>query len=163
MAADSVRVVSSKPAVEIRRAGVADLDLLVPLFDAYRQFYRQPADPVTAREFLAARLEGEESIVLLATSGTGGCGFVQIYPSFCSVAAQPIWILYDLFVDPSARQQGVARRLMLAAALLASETGARRLVLSTADDNHAAQALYESLGYRRDTVFRHYELNLEEP
>jgi ribosomal protein S18 acetylase RimI-like enzyme len=153
--------VSSELVVEIRKAEVVDLDLLVPLFDAYRQFYRQRADPLTARGFLTARLEREESVVLLATSGALGRGFVQLYPSFCSVAARPIWILYDLFVDPSVRQQGVARRLMQAAAALASATGAQRLVLSTADDNHAAQALYESLGYRRDTVFRHYELNLE--
>ena len=152
----------SEQPVEIRKAGVEDLDLLVPLFDAYRQFYRQRPDPLTARGFLASRLEREESVVFLATTGAMGCGFVQLYPSFCSVAARPIWILYDLFVDASVRRQGVGRRLMQAAGSLASATGAQRLVLSTADDNRAAQALYESLGYRRDTVFRHYELNLEE-
>ena len=30
--------------MELRRAGPADLSLLVPLFDAYRRFYRQPPD-----------------------------------------------------------------------------------------------------------------------
>ena len=134
----------------------------MPLFDAYRQFYGQRPDPVTARGFLASRLEREESVVFLAASGTVGRGFVQLYPSFCSVAARPIWILYDLFVNASVRRQGVGRRLMQAAGSMASATGAQRLVLSTADDNRAAQALYESLGYRRDTVFRHYELNLKE-
>jgi ribosomal protein S18 acetylase RimI-like enzyme len=155
--------VRAEQAVEIRKAGVDDLDLLVPLFDAYRQFYKQRADPLTAREFLAARLERGESVVFLATRGGAGCGFVQLYPSFCSVAARPIWILYDLFVDRSVRREGVARRLMEAARSLASATGAQRLVLSTANDNRGAQALYESLGYRRDNVFWHYELNLEAP
>ena len=37
----------------IRRASAADLDVLVPLFDAYRVFYAQPSDPVRARDFLA--------------------------------------------------------------------------------------------------------------
>lgn len=152
----------SDQSVEIRRAGVEDLDLLVPLFDAYRQFYGQRADPLTARGFLASRLEREESVVFLATTGAMGCGFVQLYPSFCSVAAGPIWILYDLFVNTSVRRQGVARRLMQTAGSMAFATGALRVVLSTADDNRAAQALYESLGYRRDTVFRHYELHLKE-
>jgi ribosomal protein S18 acetylase RimI-like enzyme len=101
--------------------------------------------------------------VFLATSDTVGYGFVQLYPSFCSVAARPIWILYDLFVAPAARGHGYGRRLMQAARSLASATGAQRLVLSTADDNRTAQALYESLGYRRDTVFRHYELTLQDP
>ena len=154
---------SSEQPIEIRRAGVADLHLLAPLFDAYRQFYRQPADPVLARQYLASRLERKESVVFLAASDTVGCGFVQLYPSFCSVAARPIWILYDLFVAPAARGHGYGRRLMEAARSLASETGAQRLVLSTADDNRTAQALYESLGYRRDTLFRHYELTLQDP
>jgi ribosomal protein S18 acetylase RimI-like enzyme len=155
--------VSSEQPLEIRRATVADLHLLGPLFDDYRQFYRQPADPALARQYLASRLEREESVVFLAASAIVGYGFVQLYPSFCSVAARPIWILYDLFVAPAARGQGYARGLMEAARSFASATGAQRLVLSTADDNRTAQALYESLGYRRDTVFWHYELTLQDP
>ena len=154
---------SAEQAVEIWRAGVSDLHLLAPLFDAYRQFYHQPSDMVAARQYLASRLERQQSVVFLAASDTVGYGFVQLYPSFCSVAAQPIWILYDLFVAPAARGRGHGRRLMEAARSFASETGAQRLVLSTADDNRTAQALYESLGYRRDTVFRHYELTLQDP
>ena len=153
---------SSERPIEIRRAGVADLQLLAPLFDAYRQFYRQAADPAIARQYLASRLEREESVVFLAASDGVGYGFVQLYPSFCSVAARPIWILYDLFVAPAARGRGYGRHLMQAARAFASATGAQRLVLSTADDNSTAQALYESLGYRRDTVFRHYELILQD-
>jgi len=155
--------VSSEQPLEIRRAGVADLHLLAPLFDDYRQFYHQPADLVLARQYLASRLEREESVVFLAASDTVGYGFVQLYPSFCSVAVRPIWIVYDLFVAPAARGQGHGRRLMQAARSFAAATGAQRLVLSTADDNHTAQALYESLGYSRDTVFRHYELTLQDP
>jgi ribosomal protein S18 acetylase RimI-like enzyme len=155
--------VSAEQAVEIRRARISDLHFLAPLFDAYRQFYHQPADVVVARQYLASRLEREESVVFLAASDTVGYGFVQLYPSFCSVAAQPIWILYDLFVAPAARSQGHGRRLMQAARSFASATGARRLVLSTADDNRTAQTLYESLGFRRDTGFRHYELTLQDP
>jgi hypothetical protein len=30
--------------MDLRRAETADLPLLVPLFDGYRQFYRQPSD-----------------------------------------------------------------------------------------------------------------------
>ncbi len=52
--------------VEVRQATVADLNLLVPLFDAYRQFYRQPSDPERARRFLLERFEQNQSVIFLA-------------------------------------------------------------------------------------------------
>ncbi|MGI8561687.1 MAG: hypothetical protein ACR2J7_09720 [Luteimonas sp.] len=52
--------------IVVRRADIADLDALVPLFDAYRVFYQQDSDPATARDFLDARLRRGESVILLA-------------------------------------------------------------------------------------------------
>ena len=43
---------------------------------------------------------------------------------------------------------------------LAEETGARSIELTTARSNTRAQALYESLGYRRDEEFFSYSLGL---
>ena len=34
----------------IKKATVSDLELIVPLFDAYRVFYKQGSDPTAARE-----------------------------------------------------------------------------------------------------------------
>ncbi len=42
----------------------------------------------------------------------------------------------------------------------AMAAGAIRLDLSTGEANHSAQALYESLGFVRETDFRHYSLPL---
>ena len=83
-------------------------------------------------------------------------GFCQLYPSFCSVIAQPIYTLYDLFVAPEARKSGAGRALMQAAHEHAKQHGFARLDLSTAGTNHKAQALYESLGWVRDEVFLYY-------
>ena len=150
--------------IDIRRAGAEDVDVLAPLFDAYRQFYRQPPDLALARRFLIERLGREESVVWLAhTVGAGapvGCGFTQLYPLFSSVACRPIWILYDLFVAPAYRRAGVGRRLMEAAHTFARSTGAATVELDTAHTNTSAQILYEALGYRRDLEFRHYVLTL---
>jgi hypothetical protein len=46
-----------EPNITVRRAGASDLDLLVPLFDQYRHFYRQPSDVALARRFLLERLQ----------------------------------------------------------------------------------------------------------
>ena len=145
----------------IRPASITDLDTLVPLFDGYRQFYRQAADQARARRFLAERLTRHESLILLALDGTGaGIGFTQLYPLFSSVRAVRTYLLNDLFVAATARRQGVARALLIAAAEYARDLGAASLSLSTALDNLPAQALYESVGWQRDRGFCEYGLVL---
>jgi ribosomal protein S18 acetylase RimI-like enzyme len=148
--------------VTVRRALPADLDLLVPLFEGYRAFYKRAPDPRAVRDFLAARLSRGDSVIFVATSGAAatGAGFVQLYPIFSSLRMRPAWILNDLFVEKAYRKQQVARRLMEAARALAAETGAASLALQTAPDNAPARQLYESLGYRQEQSFLTYVLDL---
>jgi GNAT superfamily N-acetyltransferase len=145
----------------IHLAALADLETLVPLFDGYRQFYRQAADPERARSFLAERLAHHESEILLAQDEIGaGLGFTQLYPLFSSVRAVRTYLLNDLFVAAPARRGGVAKALLIAAADHARHLGAAGLSLSTALDNLPAQALYESLGWQREQGFCEYALVL---
>lgn len=145
----------------VRPATLHDLDALVPLFDGYRQFYGKPSDEDGAREFLTARLRLNESQILLARDAHGAAlGFTQLYPLFSSVRMVRTWLLNDLFVAAGARRQGVAKALLEAAAAHAKKLGAASLSLSTAHDNLPAQALYESLGWQRDTQFREYSLTI---
>ncbi|HST79966.1 MAG TPA: GNAT family N-acetyltransferase [Verrucomicrobiae bacterium] len=150
------------PDYKVRYASPDDLDLLVPLFDAYRVFYEQPSDVQLARTFLKERLELRESVIFLALSNPGeGLGFVQLYPFFSSVSAKRIWLLNDLFVAEKARCTGVSRALMNAAKHHAHFTGTPRITLSTAKTNRRAQALYESLGYVRDNDYLTYDLQVD--
>ena len=140
-----------------RKASIDDLLPLAMLFDTYRQFYQQTPDLALAKAFIAARLNNQDSVIFVAeTSDKKLIGFCQIYPSFCSVAAAKIGVLYDLYVNESARKTGAGTVLMLAAHEYAANNGLARLDLSTAKNNHAAQALYESLGWVRDEVFYAY-------
>jgi ribosomal protein S18 acetylase RimI-like enzyme len=151
----------SPASVDIWRAGVLDLDLLVPLFDAYRQFYELPSDVALCRSYLQARLERDEAVVFLAgTRGSEGVGFTLLYPTFASLHARPSFVLYDLFVAPAGRGRGLGRQLMNRARQHAEESGAASIVLSTAHTNVIGQTLYESLGYKQDTEFLTYELIL---
>jgi ribosomal protein S18 acetylase RimI-like enzyme len=146
--------------IEIHRAGPSDVDLIAPLFDAYRGFYGRASDLPLARGFLADRLGRGESVVLFAVDEVTPCGFTQLYPLFSSLRCRPIWILSDLFVAPGQRRGGTGRKLMEAAHAFARGQGAVAIELDTAHTNTAAQALYESLGYERDLEFRHYALSL---
>jgi GNAT superfamily N-acetyltransferase len=150
-----------EPVLEVRQATAGDLDLLVPLFDAYRQFYRQPSDSALARRFLHQRFQHKQSIVFLALDAGGSAvGFTQLYPSFSSASAAPIFILNDLFVQPDARRAGVGSLLLRVAARFGHSAGAVRLTLSTEVTNEAAQKLYEASGWKRQTDFLVYNLPL---
>lgn len=147
--------------MDILEASPAHLDVLVPLFDSYRVFYRRPSDPASARRFLADRIARRESVIYLAVVDTAAAGFVQLYPSFSSASMQRLWILNDLYVASNARRHGVAQALLARARRLAEETGAKGLTLSTAVDNTPAQRLYESQGWKRDRDFYVFTLSTQ--
>ncbi len=145
----------------IREAAIGDASAIAGLFDSYRQFYEQPADLPLAESFIRERLAKNESVILVAELAESGlAGFCQLYPTFCSVEAQPIYVLYDLYVLPVSRNAGVGRKLLLAAEQLAKAEGKARIDLATARTNSQAQRLYESLGWRRDEVFLCYSRHI---
>ena len=147
--------------IQVRQATVADIELLAPLFDGYRQFYGQPSNIALARTFLLERFQHNQSIIFLAVLANGAAaGFTQLFPSFSSVSAVRIFVLNDLFVTPEARRCRVGVKLLEAAAIFGRAVGAVRLELSTAIDNDSAQALYASQGWVRDTKFFAYSLPL---
>ncbi|WP_101758256.1 N-acetyltransferase [Oceanicoccus sp. KOV_DT_Chl] len=133
-----------------------DADNVAVMFDLYRQFYEQETDIVLAKEFIKHRIERKESVIFIAKDRDMPMGFCQLYPSFCSVTAAPIYILYDLYVKSEHRKHGVAKKLLLAAEEHAQESGMKRLELSTAKINYSAQRLYESLGWVKDEDFFYY-------
>jgi ribosomal protein S18 acetylase RimI-like enzyme len=136
--------------VAIRHATESDLDAVAPLFDAYRQFYRQPSDIRRARDWLRERMQRGESMLLVAERDMAAVGFTQLYRMFSSVRTARLWILNDLFVAADARRLGVARALLDAAAQACKDDGAAGLMLETGRDNAAARALYRAAGWHED-------------
>jgi len=147
--------------LQVRKFKPDDLTAVAQLFDAYRQFYDAPADLPLAIKYIAARAEKNESLVLVSEGSDGTLnGFCQLYPTFCSVLAQPIYVLYDLYVTPSARGQGVAMNLLDAAVAAGKEHGKARLDLSTAKTNAKAQSVYAAHGWIRDNDFFYYSISI---
>jgi len=149
---------------KIISADSSHLELLVPLFDAYRVFYEQPSDLSKASDFLTARLKHHDSMIFLATdqSESLGYGFTQLYPSFTSVGAAKIIILNDLFVNPEHRRLNIACELMNAAKDYALKNTYLRIILQTTASNKGAQKLYESQGYKKsEDNFLSYSLELK--
>lgn len=141
----------------VKVASMANLQSIAVLFNQYREFYEQGSDLALATEFIQQRMQNAESVILLAEDAQGkALGFCQLYPSFCSVEAKPIYSLYDLFVLPEHRANGIGRNLLLNAEALAKRNGKCRMDLTTAKNNLKAQSVYESLGWKRDDIFYAY-------
>jgi ribosomal protein S18 acetylase RimI-like enzyme len=148
--------------LEIVKATMEHIAEVSRLFDLYRQFYECEPDLELATQFITARIELEESDIFVAVDGASASGFVQLYPSFCSVDAVRIYILYDIYVDADKRGTGLGERLMNQATAWAKANGAARLDLLTAHDNVIGQHLYEKLGYKKVLEdFYAYSLQVE--
>ena len=142
--------------MKILKATVHHLDDLVPLFNGYRVFYKQPSDVDRATNFLTERLKKNDATIFIAFSTTGqGMGFTQLYPSYSSVSTQRTYILNDLFVAATYRNKGVGEALMNRAKEFAIAEGSKGITLETEIDN-PAQHLYERLGWKKDDHAFHY-------
>ncbi|MCZ8534052.1 GNAT family N-acetyltransferase [Psychrobacillus psychrodurans] len=140
----------------IQRATLNELDSLTELFDLYRLFYKQESNLEGARAFLKERLVKEESVVFIAYDENSPVGFVQLYPSFSSVSMKQSWILNDLYVKKSARNNGFAEKLIKMVINFAEETDAKGILLETGKENIPAQRLYEKIGFIRDSNYYYY-------
>lgn len=147
-------------AITIRPLLPADLPRLSPLFGAYLDFYGVPQEVQRRTIFLAQRLGADDSTCLGAFAGEELAGFALCHHTHNSLRLAPAWILHDLFVSPAHRRHGVAQSLLDAVHTRAGAAGACEVVLSTAQDNTAAQALYTRQGYREDATFRVYARDL---
>jgi GNAT superfamily N-acetyltransferase len=139
----------------------ADFGALVPLFDAYRVFYKQPSDLALARDYLAKRLGAGEYVGFLARDAAGkAIGFALMSQTFSSVALKRIWLLNDIFVDPQVRKSGAGAALMKAVEDFARTTGAGRLDLFTARTNATAQSVYKRAGWTEDADYLRFQKRL---
>ena len=147
--------------MQVMRASEDQQDDLVRLFDEYRVFYGQESNVSSVRDFIAERIEKQDSVILVAMDKGTAVGFTQLYPSFSSVGMRHIWILNDLYVAQEFRRRGVARELMDKAHRFAKEDGAAQVILATQKNNDTAQSLYEKMGYTKDDEFVHFQLTFD--
>jgi ribosomal protein S18 acetylase RimI-like enzyme len=83
--------------------------------------------------------------VLLAGEGPDGVAVLRYRPSLWKPALE--CYVAELYVVPARRRQGLGLALMEAALAHARERGAWYVELGTSEDDVAARALYERLGF----------------
>lgn len=134
----------------ITQAQLKDLNILAPLFDAYRVFYKQESNLEHAKTFLKELLEQKSSVIYLVFMDNKAVGFAQLFPLFSSVSMQPMYLLNDLYVDSNHRGHGLGEALINRSKQLCRDENQKGLAIQTAFDN-PAQHLYERLGFIKDT------------
>lgn len=155
MTPDSLTIRPAQPAdgPSLGRLGA----LLVALhhdFDADRFMASSPQTADGYAGFLVGQLQKPDILVLVADRGgrVVGYAYAGVEGTDYMALRGPAGVVYDLVVDPGCRREGVGRRLLDATLAALAGRGVPRVVLSTADRNTAAQALFAGSGFRRTMI-----------
>jgi GNAT superfamily N-acetyltransferase len=131
---------------EVRRAQPADADAIGRLLhDVHTEFDEFTPGPQAVAERVRNLIADGEISVVVAGSDPVGLAVLRFRPSLWQAALE--CYLEKLFVVPDRRGQGIGRALMDAAIDVARREGAADMSLATGEDDVAARALYESLGF----------------
>jgi ribosomal protein S18 acetylase RimI-like enzyme len=158
-------------AVRIRAAAPANVPTIGRLgallvrehhdFDPERFIAATPRTEKSYGSFLGTQLE-EPNIVILVAERDGeviGYTYSGVEGTDYMSLRGPAGVMYDIVVDPAHRKQGVGRMLVDATLKALKARGAPRVVLSTAEQNAAAQRLFDRAGFRRTMIEMTRELN----
>lgn len=130
----------------VRLAAIDDAPAIGRLLHDFNTEYEQPTP---APDELAERIRellGEDTTdVVLCGDGPDGLAVLRYRSAIWTRALE--CYLAELYVVPELRGKGRGRALMLAAIDRARERGADHMDLGTSEDDHAARALYERLGF----------------
>jgi len=148
--------------ITIRSADATDEAGWRRLWAAYLDFYAADiSEAVTAATW--AKIISDEAPhiggLLARRSGSGLVGMLNYVIHDITWSLKPVCYLEDLYVEETARGEGVGRALIESLAARGREAGWHRLYWNTARDNTPAQVLYNKIGERTGWV--RYDLDLD--
>jgi ribosomal protein S18 acetylase RimI-like enzyme len=156
---------SSSASAVVRRAVRGDLARIGELgallvaahhaFDSLRFLSATSGTKTAYASFLGSQLEEPEAAIFVAEENARvvGYAYAVVDDSYDYMALRgPAGILHDIIVEPASRGRGVGRLLLDAVLAFLKARGAPRVVLSTAEQNEAAQRLFASAEFRRTMI-----------
>ena len=132
--------------MKIFKAEQWNIDLLSPLFEAYRLANGMTENPQRVYTFLSNRIRFNESMFFIALDDSQqAVGFVQLYPRLSSLQLQRYWQLTDIYVSASSNQAEITAALIAKAKEFVRYTQATRLV---AEVSQPQREILESEGFK---------------
>ena len=123
-------------------------------FDPQRFLATKNRTPTDYAAFMSTQL-GDPSIAVLVAEDHGdviGYSYAVVEGYDYMSLRGPAGVLHDLIVDPENRHRGVGRMLLNAMLDQLKERGTPRVVLTTAEGNNVALALFANAGFRRTMI-----------
>ena len=155
----------------VRRATPADLERIGRLgallveehhgFDPRRFLAARAGTSEGYAAFISTQLEDTDKAVLVADDKGDviGYAYAAIEGYDYMALRGPSGVLHDVIVDPQHRGRGVGRLLLEATLEFFMTRGVPRVVLSTAEQNEAAQRFFASMGFRQTMIEMTRELD----
>jgi ribosomal protein S18 acetylase RimI-like enzyme len=130
----------------VRHAGPADAEAVGRmLHDFNTEYDEQTPGPQKIAERVRQLLANGDTTILLVGDGPDGLAVLRFRLAITTPGLE--CYLAELYVVPDKRGQGLGRALMNVAIEEARSRGADYMDLGTSEDDVAARALYESLGF----------------
>jgi ribosomal protein S18 acetylase RimI-like enzyme len=137
---------STPPDLAVRRGEIADAEAIGRLLHDFNSEFDEPTPgPRKLAKRVRELLTEGRTTVLLGGTGPDGLAVLRFRPSIWTEGLE--CYLAELYVVPDQRGHGLGRALMEAAIEVARSNGAGYMDLGTGEDDVAARALYESLGF----------------
>jgi ribosomal protein S18 acetylase RimI-like enzyme len=132
----------------VRTAEPADAEAIGRLlYDFNHEYDYATPEPGVLAQRLRQLMATGDTAVLLTGDAPDGLALLRFRTSLWTEGLE--CYLAELYVMPDRRGNGLGRALMNAAIELARARGADYMELNTGEDDVAARALYESLGFSR--------------
>jgi GNAT superfamily N-acetyltransferase len=133
-------------------------EFAIRLFDQHVEYdperFSTFANVEGAARFYMSRFDTPDSAVIVAEVDGEVVGFAYLERdelNYAELLRDGAW-LHDIYVNESARAEGIGRDLINAAAETAKRMGAKKLLLTVAAKNAIAQQVFEKAGFRRTMV-----------
>ena len=144
--------------MKIFKAEQWNIEVLAPLFEAYRLANGMSENPDRTLTFLTNRIRFNESMFFVAVNeNSQAIGFIQLYPRLSSLQLQRYWQLTDIFVTKINIKPIFMLPLFLKRKSFVRYTQSNRLV---AELSQAQQNILEREGFKLNTKKSLFELTL---